>query len=87
MTSFFLKRSNTANLIREKKGGAMGDERTDSSASVFEVANANGLRDLTAGESEFLSAAICRQAKKSSSSSGRRRSLRQTFHEPTAVPS
>lgn len=33
----------------EEKGGGARDEREDSSASVFEVANANGLNDLTAG--------------------------------------
>lgn len=33
----------------EEKGGGARDERKDSSASVFEVANANGLNDLTAG--------------------------------------
>lgn len=80
MTSLLLKRSNTANLIRVKKrgggfaggwGGGVRDERKDSSASVFEVANANGLNDLTAGGSEFLSAAICSQAKKSTFSIGR----------------
>lgn len=50
MTSLLLKRSNTANLIRVKRKGEGGrDERKDSSASVFEVANANGLNDLTAG--------------------------------------
>ena len=42
----------------------MQDERKGSSASVFEVANANGPNDLTRGKCEFLSAAICRLKKK-----------------------
>lgn len=42
----------------------MKDERKGSSASVFEVANANGPNDLTRGKCEFLSAAICRLKKK-----------------------
>lgn len=41
-------------------GGRGRDERKGSSASVFEVANANGPNDLTKGKCEFLSAAICR---------------------------
>lgn len=42
----------------------MRDERKGSSASVFEVANANGPNDLTREKCEFLSAAICRWRKK-----------------------
>ncbi len=46
-------------------GEGAGDERKGSSASVFEVANANGPNDLTRGKCEFLSAAICRWKKRS----------------------
>lgn len=45
---------------REKGEGAR-DERKSSSASVFEVANANGPNDLTRGKCEFLYPVICRQ--------------------------
>lgn len=45
------------------KGEGARDERKGSSASVFEVANANGPNDLTRGKCEFLSPAICRQKK------------------------
>lgn len=48
-----------------EKGEGARDERKSSSASVFEVANANGPNDLTRGKCEFLSPAICRQKKRS----------------------
>lgn len=46
------------------EGEGVRDERKGSSASVFEVANANGPNDLTRGKCEFLSAAICRSKNK-----------------------
>lgn len=57
---FLLKLIKYSKLHKRGEKRSVRDERNGSSASVFEVANANGLNDLKGGEVNS-SAAVCRK--------------------------